>query len=163
MGWDQALTSHPQSPSSTPASRPRVDRPNPDSEWDRWSFLVAPDRLRFSNTTASRRWNGNMGCWTVFPSWSTYWNVCIRFYCTEATELRTKHHRTLRLLSAYLYPPLICGWYPVLAVYCDANLKHMWSNVLNGTELFSSACYILTILHPCVVAQARHISTTKRM
>uniref|UniRef100_A0ACD5Z1S4 Uncharacterized protein n=1 Tax=Avena sativa TaxID=4498 RepID=A0ACD5Z1S4_AVESA len=34
MGWDQALTSHPQSPSA-PASRPRVERPNPDSEWDR--------------------------------------------------------------------------------------------------------------------------------
>ncbi|KAM0885206.1 hypothetical protein ACQ4PT_030504 [Festuca glaucescens] len=35
MGWDQALTSHSQSPSSAPASRPRVERPNPDSEWDR--------------------------------------------------------------------------------------------------------------------------------
>jgi hypothetical protein len=56
MGWDQALTSHPQSPSSAPASRPRVDRPNPDSEWDRWSFFLGPDRRRVSNTTASRHW-----------------------------------------------------------------------------------------------------------
>ena len=55
MGWDQALTSHPVSPSA-PASRPRMERPNPDSEWDRWSFLVAPDQRRVSNTTASRHW-----------------------------------------------------------------------------------------------------------
>ncbi|CAM0946737.1 unnamed protein product [Alopecurus aequalis] len=34
MGWEQALTNHPQSPSA-PASRPRMERPNPDSEWDR--------------------------------------------------------------------------------------------------------------------------------
>lgn len=34
MGWDQALTSHPQSPTA-PASKPRVERPHPDSEWER--------------------------------------------------------------------------------------------------------------------------------
>ncbi|KAF7078238.1 hypothetical protein CFC21_082709 [Triticum aestivum] len=34
MGWDQALSTHPQS-TSTSASKPRFERPNPASEWDR--------------------------------------------------------------------------------------------------------------------------------
>ena len=38
MGWDQALTNHHPSPA---ISKPRVERPHPDSEWERWSFLVA--------------------------------------------------------------------------------------------------------------------------
>uniref|UniRef100_A0A0E0NA49 Uncharacterized protein n=1 Tax=Oryza rufipogon TaxID=4529 RepID=A0A0E0NA49_ORYRU len=33
LGWDQALTNHQPSPS--PASKPRVERPHPDSEWER--------------------------------------------------------------------------------------------------------------------------------
>jgi hypothetical protein len=41
--------------------------------------------------------------------------------------------------------------------YCDLTF------VCKATESFSSACYVLTILHPCMVAQARHIAATKRM
>uniref|UniRef100_A0A0E0JVS9 Uncharacterized protein n=1 Tax=Oryza punctata TaxID=4537 RepID=A0A0E0JVS9_ORYPU len=33
LGWDQALTNHQPSPSA--ASKPRVERPHPDSEWER--------------------------------------------------------------------------------------------------------------------------------
>jgi hypothetical protein len=33
MGWDQALTNHHPSPPAI--SKPRVERPHPDSEWER--------------------------------------------------------------------------------------------------------------------------------
>ncbi|NP_001152589.2 Single-stranded DNA-binding protein WHY2, mitochondrial [Zea mays] len=35
MGWDQALTNHHPAPAPPASSRPTVERPHPDSEWER--------------------------------------------------------------------------------------------------------------------------------
>jgi hypothetical protein len=156
MGWDQALTSHPQSPSSAPASRPRVERPNPDSEWDRWSFLVAPDQRRVSNTTASRH--------RIVWKCGTF-ELC--FLCIQLSEVFVSDFMALKRLKlgrstikpyvcsvhASILHWFVCGilclLFTVMQTWCICDLTF----ICKITE-FSSACYILTILHPCMVAQA---------
>jgi hypothetical protein len=86
------------------------------------------------------------------------------FMVLKGLKLGPSTIKPLRLFSACLYPPLFeCGILCLLStavqIWCIRDLMF----ICKITELFSSAWYILTILHPCMDAQARHIGTTKRM
>jgi len=114
MGWDQALTNHHPAPPAI--SKPRVERPHPDSEWERWSFLVAARWWRLLGI--SRRCCCNVWSIGVLEQClRTLSAVCIRFL--ELKRLRPDEARWTIVFVECMYnstTPTKCIFLVELAV-----------------------------------------------
>jgi hypothetical protein len=116
MGWDQALTNHHPSPPAI--SKPRVERPHPDSEWERWSFLVAASWWRLlgiSRRCCCEVWSIGV----LEQCLRTLSAVCIRFL--ELKDLRPDEARWTVVFVRCMYnstTPTKCLFLVELAVLC---------------------------------------------